>query len=174
MNGNVNSSVKNNNSKRTGGFNLIDVLLIALVLVIIASLVYVFLPSSWLRSVLADEKVDIQYTVEIQGVDESFLENIKENDVVIDSVSKGNIGTVTAIDYSTQNKRLEYNETTQSGVLAVVPEKYDMLITITVKAEYTEGEGYTVGGTRIAVGELMNLRFPNFTSQGYCISVPVR
>lgn len=174
MNGNVNSSAKSNKSKSSGKFNLIDVLLIVMVLIIVASLIYVFLPTSWIRSILADDKVDIQYTIEIQGVDEAFLENISENDIVLDSVSKGTIGTVTAIDYSTPYTQLEYNETTQSGVLSVVPEKYNMLITISVNADYTEGEGYAVNGTRIAVGELMNLRFPNFTAEGYCISVPTR
>lgn len=175
MNGNANSAGRiNNGEKKNGRFNFIDVLLIIIVLIIIASLVYVFLPTSWVRSIFSDEKTDIQYTVEIKGVNEAYLENIKENDIVLDSVSKGNIGTVTAIDYSTQYTQLEYNETTQSGVLSVVPDKYNMIITISVTADYNEGEGYSVNGTRIAVGEKISLRFPNFTGDAYCISVPVR
>jgi hypothetical protein len=45
------------------------------------------------------------------------------------------------------------------------------LVTITVLAEYTEGEGYSVGDRRIAVGEKMSLRFPNFAAEGYCIAL---
>ena len=158
-------------NKKNGRFNLIDFLLIVMILLIVSSLIYIFLPTSLINNVFSDKEVDFIYTIEIKGIDAEFLENIKENDVVLDSVSKSNIGTVTAVDYSTQYTELEYNETTQSGVLAVFPDKYTMLVTISANAKYNEGEGYTINGTRIAVGEKINARFPNYLCEGYCISI---
>ena len=44
-------------------------------------------------------------------------------------------------------------------------------VTISVMADYDEGEGYSVGGRRIAVGEKLALRFTDFAGEGYCINL---
>ncbi len=174
MNGNVNPTVaKTSAKKKPGKFNIIDFLLIVLILLIIAAIVYVFFPDSWLRNFIADETVEIQYSIELQGVDEAFLEKINENDVVLDSVTKSSIGTVTAVDYSTQYTELKYNQQLNEGVLSVVPDKRNVIVTISATAKFTEGKGYSVDGTRIAVGEKIFARFPNYVCEGYCISVPI-
>lgn len=173
MNGIQNSTSKNNGGKKKGKFNIIDFLIILVILLLIAAIIYVFLPSSWIQKISSDKSVDIQYTIEIKGVDEAFLNNIREKDIVLNSVNKSNIGTVTAVDYSTQHTQLEYNQSEQIGVLSVVPDKYDVIVTISATAEFTEAQGYTVNGTRIAVGEKINARFPDYVCEGYCISVPI-
>jgi hypothetical protein len=116
----------------------------------------------------------LSYTVEIQGVDGEYLNMIKENDVVVDSVSKSTLGTVTAVDYNTKQTVLEYvkqNDGTYVGQLSEYPDQYTVLVTITVSADYVEGTGYAVNGRRIAIGEGMALRFPDFAAEGYCISL---
>lgn len=173
MNELKNSTSRNNSGRKKAKFNIIDFLIILVVLLLIATIVYVFLPSSWIEKISSDKTVDIQYTIEIKGIDEDFLNNIRENDTVLNSITKSNIGTVTAVDYSTQHTQLEYNEAEQIGILSVFPDKYDIIVTITAKAQFTEKEGYTVNGTRIAVGEKISARFPNYLCEGYCISVPV-
>ena len=57
------------------------------------------------------------------------------------------------------------------GVLTPVVGTKGGDVTITATAEYVPGEGYRIDGTRIAVGEAMALRFPDFVCEGYCISV---
>ena len=174
MSVNKDTGLKSKSRSNAGRFNLIDLLLIIIALVMVAAVVYVFLPTSWIKGVLSDDSISIQYTIEIQGVDEALLKNINENDVVIDSVSKSELGIVTAVDYSTHYTMLQYDETKQSGVLSVVPNKYNVIVTITADAEFISGEGYSVNGTRIAVGEAIKARFPNGAFEGYCISVPVK
>ena len=174
MNGNNNSSTapKKRMAKKRGRFNLIDFLLVLVLLLIIGALVYVFLPSSVIKNITADKSEEIQYSIEILGVDKEFLDNIKENDVVLDSVSKSNLGTVTAVDYSIQYTKLEYNEEENAGVLSPIPDKYNVIVTISATAKFEEGEGYTVNGVRIAVGEKINARFPEYVCEAYCISIP--
>lgn len=172
---NVNANSKHGSlrdAKKRGKFNLIDFLLILVILLIVASLVYLFFPTSWIRSITADKSADIQYTIEMRGVDEEFINNINENDTVLDSVSKSNIGTVVAVDYSMRYTELTYNEEGQ-GILAEYPGKYNVIVTISATAEFNKGEGYTVNGKRIAVGEKVSARFPNYLGEGYCISVPL-
>ena len=50
-------------------------------------------------------------------------------------------------------------------------DKYNVTVTVTVLAQYEEGEGYSVGDRRIAVGEKLSLRFPNYAAEGYCIGL---
>ncbi len=175
MNENNMQNLRKSEKKRKK-FNIIDFLLIVFVLVIIAALVYVFLPSSIIKFITADTTTAIQYAVEIIGVDEEYIDNIAEGNVVNDSVSKSPIGTVVAVDSSTQYRQLQLQEENgeMAGVLSPVQGKRNVIVTISADAYFTEGEGYSVNGTRIAVGEKINLKFPNYYGdcEAYCISVP--
>ncbi len=157
--------------KKTRKFNFIDAVLIIIILLVGAAVVNVFSPFSWLSNLRSDSTREIQYTVELSGVDGEYIDAIKENDTVVDSVSKYTLGTVKAVDYNTQYTVLEYDEVNQAGVLAAYPNKYNVLVTMTATASYKEGEGYSVNNYRIAVGEKLALRFPDFTGEGYCISI---
>ena len=170
-NNHINTSTKSSGQKKKNfKFNFIDFLLILLVLSIIAALVYIFAPFSWIER--RNGTINLQYTIEIQAVDEQFIENIQENDIIIDSVSKNVIGSVVAVDYNTHYSVLKYDEEIREGVLAVIPDKYNLIITITTpNAVYNDGEGYSVNGCRIAVGEKISAKFPNYVAEGYCIGI---
>ena len=157
--------------KRAMRFNFIDILIILALLLIAAIVINMFMPLSIFSKFNKTTEQQIQYTVEITAVDETFIDKVAENDVVIDSVSKYTVGKVMTVDCSTHYSELKYNEDDNSGWLSPYPDKYNMLVTITVTAEYKEGEGYSVGDRRIAVGEKMSLRFPNFSAEGYCIGL---
>ncbi len=167
----VGAGIKKSVRKRK--FNIIDFLLILIVIAVIASAAYIFFPSSIIRNITADKTEEIQYTLELTGVDEEYLESIKEGDTVLDSVSKSNIGTVDAVDFGIQHTELVYSESNKAGVLSPVSGKYNVIVTVSAAAKYKEGEGYSVNGTRIAVGEKINARFPNYICECYCISIPL-
>jgi len=57
------------------------------------------------------------------------------------------------------------------AVMAVVPDKKNILITIEADAYYNTDEGYTVNNYRIAVEKEMNVRFPYYTGTVQCLSV---
>lgn len=173
MNENKTSASTVKKKAKRGKFNLMDFLIIIVLLAVIALIVNSFFSTSFLKKITSDKTVEIQYAIEVQGVDEAYLRNISENDVVLDSVSKSDIGTVTAVDYSTQYTELVCNEEENVGVLSPVAGKYNVIITVSATAQYKSGEGYTVNGTRIAVGEKINARFPNYVCEGYCISIPL-
>ena len=181
MNENINGTHNGKSQKKKVRFNFIDLILIILAIALIAALVYIFSPVSWIKNMLLNHERTIQYTVEFQNVDEAFLDFIKENDVVGDSVTKGTIGTVTAVDYSGKYSEYKLVEVQQEidgqvvteyvGKMVEYPDKYNIIVTITVVADYTENEGYFVDSTRIAVGEKLSLKFPNYIGSGYCIGL---
>ncbi len=152
-------------------FNFIDFILILLAAFVIFTAINIVSPMSILDKLNSDPTHTIHYTVEILGVDDEYIEKVKENDAVVDSISKHSLGTVVAVDYNTRHTVLEYDETQNAGVLSVYPDKYDIIITVTAKASYKSGEGYSVNGHRIAVGERVSLRFPDYVGEGYCVGI---
>ena len=171
----MNNNSAQNTTKRKYRFNLIDLLLVILCVAIIVGCIYVFSPNFKLNIFNKKESVNIQYVIEIQGVYEDFIEKIKENDNVIDSVSKNSLGTVMAVDHNTKQTILSYTITEEdaNGVLVESPNKYNVIVTISAPAEYENGVGYSVNSRRIAVGEHLALRFPDYTCECYCIAISI-
>ena len=170
---NKNSALADNKTYKGGKrrFNFIDVLIILAFILIGAIVLNLFFPQGLFKS--SSVKKEIQYTVEFLGVDELFVDKIKENDTVIDSVAKYNMGNVMTVDSSMPYTELKYDSAEGVGHLATFENKYNVLVTVSVAAEYNEGEGYSVGDRRIAVGEKLSLRFPDYASEGYCVSLSV-
>lgn len=152
-------------------FNIIDVLIIVAVILLGAVVVNIVVPTGLWGDLFGGSTEEIQYTVELIGVDRAYVDNFAEGDTVVDAVSKFALGTVTAVDNNSHYRVLSYNEKLGESTYITYQDKYNVLITVSVAAEYEEGVGYTVGGRRIAVGENMSLRFPGFAGEGYCVSV---
>ena len=155
--------------KKPYRFNFIDVLIILLVIAIIFVAINVIAPMPFVKQLQAEKKLTVQYTIELSGVEEAYLNKIKENDSVVDAVSKNSLGTVLAVDYNNYYSELAYDEETGEGKLVEYTDRYDVTVTIVASGVYNEGEGYSVNATRIAVGEKIYVRFPNYVGAGYCI-----
>ena len=157
--------------KKPYRFNILDILLILLAIGIVFVAINIISPMSFIKKLQSDSTHTIEYTVEFIGVDEDFLDTIKENDKVMDSVSKNSLGTVVAVDYNTHYSELKYEN--KVGKLVDYADKYNVTVTITAEGSYISGEGYNINAHRIAVGEKMSLRFPDYVGEGYCISFTV-
>ena len=156
--------------KKPYRFNFIDVLLILLAAAIIFVGINIIAPMPFVKELQADKNLTVQYTVELVGVEEAYLNKIKENDIVVDSISKNTLGTVLAVDYNNYYTELTYDEITGQGKMVEYTDRYNVTVTIVAQGVYTKGEGYTVNSRRVAVGEKMSLRFPDYVGEGYCIS----
>ena len=181
MNGSVNTNPTSPSKKnKNGRFNFVDFTLIVILLLVIGLLVYSFSPISLIKKWTNKDTRNIQYEVEFTNVDEEFIDMIKADTSVSDAITKSSVGTVTMVN---STKYVEYKtvetvrqegeeEITEYTVVPVeYPNKYNLTVTITVAADFSEGTGYTVNSTRIAVGEKMSLKFPNFKCEGYCVGI---
>lgn len=148
-------------------FNFVDVLLILFVIAVIFVAVNIVAPMAFVSKLTSDSTRTIEYTVELEGVDKALAEKIKENDTVVDAVSKNALGTVSSVDSNTEYSVFDE----RTGVLVYYEDRVNVLITVTASASYNKGEGYAVGERRIAVGEKLSLRFPDFSGEGYCIGL---
>ena len=166
------SSAKQKKIKRK--FNIIDFLVLIIILAVIAASIYVVISWSNIKNIWSVSTVELQYTVELRGVDQEFIDNIKSGDTVTDAVSKNQLGIVDRVDSIEKYEVLDYKKTEDgtgyTGVLSKYPDKYNVTVYISSTAEYEDGVGYTINGRRIAVGEMIEMRFPEFSSVGYCIA----
>ena len=156
-------------AKKSGRFNLVDLFLVLLILVIVSALLVMFDPFS-LASKQTSQEVTLRYTVEIKDVSNELKNNIKAGDKALSSSTDYDMGTVIAVEPQSSFE-WEYNEGDDYMSKKHKTDKSDLIVTIDVKAVYEEGIGYLVDGTHIAVGSLISLRFPSFTGSGYCISI---
>lgn len=162
MNNTNNSAVKQKKIKRK--FNVVDFLVLVLIVAIIGVAIYAVVYWANIKSLWATSTTDLQYAVELRGVDQKFVDKIKNGDAVTDAVSKNQLGIVDRVD------KIEKYTTFSEGTLVEHPDKFNITVYISATAEYEQGVGYTVNGRRIAVGEIIEMRFPNFSSVAYCVA----
>ena len=153
--------------KKRGRFNAVDILIILL----IVGVIVIFAASTISVSEEPGEKTKFEYTMTIEGVSKDFLDLIENGERVYDSSSKNFLGTVSSVDGNKPYGLYEYDKTTGEMVVKEYPEKYNITFTVSAKAQFVEGVGYTVGGQRIAVGQNMELRFPDFVANAYCVGM---
>ena len=160
-------------------FNFIDFLVVLVILAAIAALVYLFSPWSKIEKLWNNDEVELTYFIEIKDVPPEYIDQIKNGDAVLDSVTKNSLGKISDVSYKTSYV-YEYaiDDTGKVNCTQVnspaqkdgnVPET--IVIKITATADHKQGTGYTVNGSRVAVGELFNLRLPTYSCSGYCIQM---
>ena len=163
------SKATRSSASRRGKFNVVDFFLILIVVAIVAAVVIYFIPGATKRLTATDETT-ITFTLEFKGVDSVFVANIKTGDTVYDSNGNYMLGTVKSVENYAYEK-LVYNEATGTAEMKEIPELKNLVVTVTAKAIYTDGEGYSVNGDRIAVGCNYNISFPHFSGSAYCIEL---
>lgn len=180
MNNNPNiSAAKQKNTKRK--FNIIDFLVLIIILAVVGASIYAVISWSNIKKLWSTSTVELQYTVEIRGVDKAFINNIRAGDIVTDAVSKNQLGTVDRVDsakytvFDCVEKEVPTEDEQSStvvyeGALSEYPDKYNITVYVSSTAEYEKGIGYTINGRRIAVGEAIEMRFPEFSSVAYCVA----
>lgn len=160
--------MKKTKEKRAWRFTALDLILLLVVAAVIALAVYFFGPFRQ-NDASAETTVNIEYTIEIKGIEDNYVGNIRVGDAVIDSVTKKGIGTVSAVE---NTPMIEYLLDSEEGVIEEkeYPGYANMLVTISCPATRSE-KGYTINGYRVAIGVLHYLQMPRFQGSGYCIGV---
>ena len=136
-------------------FNVIDALIIAGVILVLAVFGYYAL-GGWEMSDSGKEKI-MNYTVEIQGVPEEYLNKVNIGDDVFD-VRKGSaIGKVAAVGEARPYKTVAENINEGAFVMSEVPGKYTF--DVTIRTPYKESAaGYTVNDMDLKVGRSVTIK----------------
>ena len=160
--------------KRT--FNVLDIIILLLAAFFVAVLVMFFFPRT-ADALAGGRTYDITYTVVFSGIDYDVAEDIVDNLQVVDKRSGAVIGTVTGVPTSETHYSLElrYDDAgTPVFERVEYSDKIDLIVDITAKASYSEGNGYMVNGSRIACGREYGLRISSaFDGNAVCTLITV-
>ncbi len=156
---------------KRGKFNFVDLLFLILIAVIVLAVFFLIDPFSMNVFGGAEKNVVVEYTVQIEYVEASLADNIRLGDEALNAVNKTSLGRVSAIKNDILYSEACYNSEADIVSMKEYPDRYNLQITITSDAVFEEGKGYTVKGTRIAVGGQYSIMFPNYLGNGYCISM---
>ena len=157
--------------QQKGKFNLMDLVLILIVVAVALFVVFVIDPFSIELFGKQDHQVTLEYTLRIENVDGALIDKIRTKDEVVDSAIKVSLGYVTAVENDIPHAEPYYNSEEDVVTSVEFPDRYDVVVTVTAGAVFTEDVGYTVNGRRVAVGSQFFLMFPDFLGTGYCISM---
>ena len=159
-----------NKNVQKSRFNFIDVIIIVLILAITAALVYLFVYKKSASSSVGEKTV--VYTLKISGVNADYLSMIKENDVLLDSSTGTELGTVskvvskptlyigdTVIDDGNGGKTVAHSE---------YDNLFDLYVTLSVTASVDERGIAYIGSNRILVGSPFYVRRDAFAKKAFC------
>lgn len=157
--------------KKKGSFNLVDLLLVLFVLALAFVVIFVMDPFSLNLFGGGEREVTLEYTLRISNVDSILVENIRFGDEVVDASVKTSLGYVNAVENDMPYAEPYYDSDEDVVSMKEYPNRYDLMVTVSATAVYTEGVGYTVNGRRVAVGTQFYLMFPEYLGSGTCVSM---
>lgn len=160
------SKVKKEPGKKFA-LNFIDFILIAVIIIAAGMLIFIF-TSRDVVNTSGGQSAAVEYTVRIDPMNEEFKSLVKVGDKVFDADKLYAIGEVTDISYSTAYYK-GTDKATGAIKLSEYPGMVSMTITVRVNASVSDG-GFSVSDYSIAVGREMNIRTPNFTGTGVCMT----
>ena len=157
--------------KKKGRFNLVDLLVVLIALAIVFAVVFVMDPFSIGLFGAEKQEVTLEYTVRIDNVESALINKIQMGDEVIDASVKTSLGYVSAVEDDIPHTEPYYDAEEDVVSMKEYPNRYDLVVTVTAEATFTDGEGYKIDGRRMAVGTQLYLMFPDYIGTGNCISI---
>lgn len=155
-------------------FNLIDALIVIIMLGLIGMAAYLLFGG--FSEVEVPGNVDLTYEVRISGVKENMLPYIAEGLSVKESVTGESMGKIVAV--RTEKSRyyggVQKNEN-GDYVLGVTeyPDEYDVYVTVAASARADDRDIYTVGGTRMIIGEAVHFQVKSFSAVSYIVNTEI-
>lgn len=157
--------------KKKGRFNLMDLILVLLAVGIALFVLFVIDPFSINLFGADEQNVTLEYSIRIENVEATFMDKIRIRDEVIDASLKTSLGYVNAVENDIPHAEPYYDSEDDLVSMKEYPNRYDLIITVTADAVFTQGVGYTVNGRRVAVGSGFYLMFPEYLGEGFCVSM---
>ncbi len=154
-----------NNSQSSKGFNLIDLLITLLILMIIAAALYSYVPG--IAALFTKDDAKIEYTFVLRSVREETVAGISTGDSVIcDKVDFGNVKSVSL----SSSDSYAYSEVSKSVVVNTSNEIFDALIVVSANADKLS-DAYTVSGKTLSAGLEYEIVLPDYAGTALCLSV---
>lgn len=158
--------------KKTAGknkFNIIDLLLIAVI--IAAAVMLVLTVRGRSREASSGSKnTTITYELKLEKISDKLRDSVNPGDTVYYGPDKEAIGQVVSVEY--HDSVYTYGNSGGQLETAAYPSGYiDAVIKINAKADAGESGGYNVNGCAVKLGSMITFSTPNFYGEGECVNI---
>ena len=150
-------------------FFAVDALLIIAIAAAVLSLVSLFTPFSLFGGNKTEART-ITWVVEVENVSDARAAALTEGSTVTDYETGDAMGVVTHIDVRPYTTYADA-ATADGHVATVTHETKTITVTMTVRADYVSGDGFTVADQRIAAGQTYRLSLAGFVGDALCVTV---
>ena len=140
-------------SKKRTVFNIVDVIIVAILVVFIAYFIYTYVLGNSLYNLGATE-VEVEYTLRIENVRGSYNKNIKEGHTVKASDNDTILGNVLSVN----------------RVLSEHGGTYTLYITVKSSAYMQKNSSINIGGQKLEENMEIPLRFPDYFASSAIIT----
>ncbi len=152
-------------------FNIIDVILIIVIAVSLASILFLFFYKGGQSAENDGEnKVDIIYTVEQKELPDILRGKIGMGDSVYDGETGILMGQVIDVEY-TDSVYEGYDTANNTVTRELYPGKIDVKVRISAEAVVDKDGVFRIDGCLVNVGKSFEMHFPFFCGEAVCVSV---
>ena len=153
-------------------FNIVDMVALIIIMVVCIALAMIIDPLDVIKKVSPNNEITLSYVVEFNNLNTKDNYNIVVGQSAVESLDDKQIGEVISVKKRNSQKWTvsDYNDKME---LYVDYTQDTIFVTIEVKCNYKEGDGYYLNGRQITVGKSMDIIFSdtNTTLNGRCISI---
>lgn len=151
-----------------GRVNVIDLAAVVLVLFVVAAAVY---KVAVLNRRVVGETRPVQLLLEVTQVRDYTTRMVKPGDFVLEHNSSLPVGTIAAVRVEPAREPVQ----TADGrvVLAEVPERFDMLLTVDGTAVVTD-QAITVGGQQVRIGAELRIKTRMYLLLSKVVGIEIR
>lgn len=168
--------VKSNDGgeKRARGINIVDVALIVVMLCLVLVAVEYF--TSFSLSGIGGTTRMIEYTLEFESVNGEMAQNVVTGNTVLSASGHKSLGKISAVS---EQPAVAYVYDPTAGALEARELPVDaqghtrvrLRVTVKTEASYREGDGFSVNGVRISIGDSVGVGMEGFSGSGKCVSI---
>ena len=159
---------------RVRRINVVDVALIAILLCLILVAVEYFTSFSLFN--FGGFTRTVEYTLEFENVDQNMAYSVNTGSYALGVSGYRSIGEIRSVNVS-PTVRYVYSPTTGGMVGCELPDGADnkapvtLRVTLRAEATYRAGDGFSVNGNRISIGDSLNVSFDGYSGTGRCVSI---
>ncbi len=153
-------------------FNIVDTVAFIVVLLVCIALAMIIDPLDVIKKISPNNEITVSYVVEFQNLNIHDNYNILAGHTAVESLDDKQIGEVISVK-KLSSQKWKTSDYTNKMELYTDYTQDTMFVTIEVKCNYKEGDGYYVNGKQITVGKNMEIIFSDTstTLKGRCISI---
>ncbi len=145
-------------------FNVFDYFVFFLIIASAIASMYILYSDG---RIFKSSSLPVEYVLLVEGIDETFANNIKTGDIICENAHVTKIGQAEKVEV-TDFKITKYDPALSQDVEIVVPEKKNIKITVMANASLS-GNRYSVNGYIISAGTEIEFRVPDLVCTGKCI-----